>query len=180
MSTIWGGDEKIPVTVQESAVDDDEDDEDGGGGGIFTGDKQGDEIGVAEMDVSDVAVPAYTYGTSHPGIYAPQPLNPSKPISAPITITNPNPMNNTHAPIPSSHRIINPALILPYRTPSPSPSFEQAILVERKRRAQAGGGSSSKGTRFKSSPLNVVGGSGGGGVTVAERMKAKGGDGGDE
>lgn len=74
--------------------------------------------------------------------------------------------------IPSPH-IINPALILPITsTRSPSPSLEQAILVERKRRAVSGMSSSPvpKGTRFKSSPLTGSRG----GVVVAEKVRGEG------
>ncbi|KAH9847079.1 DUF21-domain-containing protein [Lenzites betulinus] len=57
----------------------------------------------------------------------------------------------------------------PSRSTSPAPSLEQAILVERKRRAASGSGNQSalKGGWFKSSPLN----GGRPGVIVAERVK---------
>ncbi|OSD00294.1 DUF21-domain-containing protein [Trametes coccinea BRFM310] len=59
----------------------------------------------------------------------------------------------------------------PSRSASPAPSLEQAILVERKRRAASGSGNQSaiKGGWFKSSPLNS--GDGRSGVIVAERVK---------
>ncbi|KAI0819743.1 DUF21-domain-containing protein [Trametes gibbosa] len=57
----------------------------------------------------------------------------------------------------------------PSRSASPAPSLEQAILVERKRRAASGSGNQNalKGGWFKSSPLN----GGRAGVIVAERVK---------
>ena len=60
----------------------------------------------------------------------------------------------------------------PSRSASPAPSLEQAILVERKRRAQSASGSQSgiKGGWFKSSPLNTGEGVREG-VIVAERVK---------
>ncbi|CDO75934.1 hypothetical protein BN946_scf184873.g23 [Trametes cinnabarina] len=59
----------------------------------------------------------------------------------------------------------------PSRSASPAPSLEQAILVERKRRAASGSGNQSavKGGWFKSSPLNS--GDGRAGFIVAERVK---------
>ncbi|KAI0364646.1 DUF21-domain-containing protein [Pilatotrama ljubarskyi] len=70
-------------------------------------------------------------------------------------------------PVPPT---LNLAFGPPSRSASPAPSLEQAILVERKRRAASGSGNQSaiKGGWFKSSPLN------GGerqGVIVAERVK---------
>ncbi|KAI0665573.1 hypothetical protein C8Q78DRAFT_986223 [Trametes maxima] len=58
----------------------------------------------------------------------------------------------------------------PSRSASPAPSLEQAIMVERKRRAASGSGNQSaiKGGWFKSSPLN---GGERAGVVVAERVK---------
>ncbi|OJT05869.1 DUF21 domain-containing protein [Trametes pubescens] len=81
--------------------------------------------------------------------------------------------NSTH---PSSIPVIPvpPTLNLAYgppsRSASPAPSLEQAILVERKRRAASGSGNASaiKGGWFKSSPLN---GGERAGVVVAERVK---------
>ncbi|KAL1943716.1 hypothetical protein VTO73DRAFT_4161 [Trametes versicolor] len=57
----------------------------------------------------------------------------------------------------------------PSRSASPAPSLEQAILVERKRRAASGSGNASavKGGWFKSSPLNGERA----GVVVAERVR---------
>ncbi|KAI0764165.1 hypothetical protein BD413DRAFT_641282 [Trametes elegans] len=72
--------------------------------------------------------------------------------------------------IPVPPAVGNLAFGPPSRSASPAPSLEQAILVERKRRAASGSGNQSavKGGWFKSSPLN------GGerpGVIVAERVK---------
>ncbi|KAI0338101.1 DUF21-domain-containing protein [Trametopsis cervina] len=130
---------------------------------------------LAEMDVADAA-PAYLSADNPmPPLFAPQPRSAvnmytgkDKPADVPL-----------HAPTPAApaaggalhHQIVNPALILPVvgRNTSPSPSLEQAILVERKRRAAAGVSSTPvpKGTRFKSSPL--IGDRNG--VVVAERVK---------
>lgn len=150
-------DKDISVTVQESAVDDEKYD-------YFPRELHPDHE-QAEMDFADVA-PVHTSTDEAPQIVAPQPLSPAANVSS--SIHAPTPV--AASALPSNHRIVNPALILPYaRNPSPSPSLEQAILVERKRRAAAGMSSAvvPKGTRFKSSPLT---GDRGGGV-VAERVK---------
>ncbi|KAI0349379.1 DUF21-domain-containing protein [Trametes cingulata] len=70
-------------------------------------------------------------------------------------------------PVPPT---LNLAFGPPSRSASPAPSLEQAILVERKRRAASGSGNQSaiKGGWFKSSPLN---GGERAGVIVAERVK---------
>lgn len=70
-------------------------------------------------------------------------------------------------PVPPT---LNVAYAPPSRSASPAPSLEQAILVERKRRAQSASGSqyAIKGGWFKSSPLN---GGDRAGVIVAERVK---------
>ncbi|KAI0086786.1 hypothetical protein BDY19DRAFT_329289 [Irpex rosettiformis] len=167
----FSADDKVTVTVQEAAVDEE--------GSTFSKEK-GFDGEITEMDVADAAplanVPVGVSG--QPTILAPQPLPPNVNVLKPIFDTSihaPIPVNASASALPSTNRIINPALILPYaRNPSPSPSFEQAIMVERKRRAVAGSSSASipKGTRFKSSPLTGDRG----GVVVAERVKRTAGD----
>ncbi|EMD35783.1 hypothetical protein CERSUDRAFT_115736 [Gelatoporia subvermispora B] len=71
-------------------------------------------------------------------------------------------------PVPVPHSV-SLALAPSSRSSSPSPSLEQAILIERKRRAAVGGMSTSvpKGARFKSSPLTGERQ----GVVIAERVR---------
>ncbi|TBU40660.1 hypothetical protein BD309DRAFT_966933 [Dichomitus squalens] len=66
---------------------------------------------------------------------------------------------------------LNLAFGPPSRSASPAPSLEQAILIERKRRAASSSGNQAgtKGGWFKSSPLN--GGDARQGIIVAERVK---------
>ncbi|KAI0660310.1 hypothetical protein C8Q70DRAFT_87060 [Cubamyces menziesii] len=108
-----------------------------------------------------------------------------KPISPPVVIppestlaaTNMSRARSLHGPAANTGIAVipvPPTMNLgfgpPSRSASPAPSLEQAILVERKRRAASGSGNqtSLKGGWFKSSPLN---GGERSGVIVAERVK---------
>lgn len=125
-----------------------------------------------------------TEGTFTRPLFEPQPrslsdTSTSIPLSAPQPV-KPRPADTViRAPVPVAaspsvpmQHIVNPALILPVagsRSGSSSPSFEQAIMVERKRRVVSGLSNSPipKGARFKSSPLTGDRT----GVVVAEKVK---------
>ena len=103
----------------------------------------------------------------------------SLPVAAPAAVVRARSMHGTGpvhpavhpAPVqPLSSALNNLAFGPPSRSASPAPSLEQAILVERKRRAASSSGNQTamKGGWFKSSPLN---GGERSGVIVAERVK---------
>jgi len=116
--------------------------------------------------------PTLTESFPHP-IFA---TTPPQTLERVESATRSKPTVQIRAPDPviaqaSSSVVPNPNLLYPgiSRSASPAPSLEQAILVERKRRATSGNIASPvpKGARFKSSPLT----GGRNGVVVAEKVK---------
>ncbi|KAI0919747.1 hypothetical protein AcW1_003087 [Taiwanofungus camphoratus] len=96
------------------------------------------------------------------------------PIESPTPTRSPSGVRVANGPAVHSVPPHMSATLTPSRSASPSPSFEQAILIERKRRAAAASGGADrqpgpgpKGARFKSSPLHGERN----GVLVAERVR---------
>ncbi|KAI0631544.1 DUF21-domain-containing protein [Trametes polyzona] len=120
------------------------------------------------IDVRDEPTPVPTKPTQPPVVIPPDSVLAATNINRSRSIHSPS-SNPGIAVIPVPPTL-NLAHGLPSRSASPAPSLEQAILVERKRRAASGSGNQNaiKGGWFKSSPLN---GGDRAGVIVAERVK---------
>lgn len=120
----------------------------------------------------DTHVPAPPSPPSPP--LPPAVVIPATSVGPTIVGAKPKPVSNlqtsTHAPIPviPTAPLLGLSLVPPSRGGSPAPSLEQAILIERKRRAAASTSQPvPKGARFKSSPLTGDRN----GVVVAERVR---------